>query len=212
MKVSDTGTGIPKEVLERVFEPFFTTKPKGEGTGLGLATVYGIVTQAGGALRIYSEPGMGTSLNVLLPVTDQPRDADVPLAEPAAGRGQTVLIVEDEAAMREVTRRLLDRNGYRVLAAPDGQAALDIVASHPGPIDVLLTDVVMPKMQGGQVAEQVRARVPGVRVLFMSGYTQGLLGSQGVLEPGVHLLEKPFTEPVLLRKLAEVLSAPGSDP
>ncbi len=208
LKVSDTGTGIPKEVIEHVFEPFFTTKPKGQGTGLGLATVYGIVTQAGGALRIYSEPGLGTVLDVLLPVTDQASVAEPAPAEPVPGTGQTVLIVEDEAALREVTRRLLCRNGYQVLAAPDGRAALDLAASHPG-LDVLLTDVIMPKMQGREVAERVRALQPATRVLYMSGYTEGLLGEQGVLEPGVQLIEKPFTESGLLSKLNEVLSAPA---
>ena len=123
LKVSDTGTGIPKDVLDRVFEPFFSTKPKSEGTGLGLATVYGIVTQTGGDVKIYSEPGIGTTLTVLLPVTEQTASARVPVpppAEPQRGHGETVLVVEDEAAMREVTRRILDRNGYRVVAPPAG--------------------------------------------------------------------------------------------
>jgi len=208
LKVSDTGTGMPQEVIDRAFEPFFTTKPKGQGTGLGLATTYGIITQAGGALRIYSEPGLGTTLDVLLPMTEQVRVQETRPAEPAPGAGQTVLVVEDEAALREVTRRLLSRNGYQVLAAAGGQGALDLLASHRGLIDVLLTDVVMPRMQGREVAERVRALQPGARVLYMSGYTQGLLGEQGVLEPGVQLIEKPFTERGLLVRMNEVLSAP----
>jgi PAS domain S-box-containing protein len=208
MRISDTGTGMPQEIIDRAFEPFFTTKPNGQGTGLGLATAYGIITQAGGTLRIYSEPGLGTTLNALLPVTDQVRrDLSVP-AQPAGGNGQTVLVVEDAAAMREVTSRLLARNGFKVLVAGDGPAALALLASQPGGIDVLLTDVIMPHMPGREVADQVRARQPGVRVLFMSGYTQGMLSTQGVLEPGVHLLEKPFTETVLLTKLNEVLGRP----
>ncbi len=208
VRVSDTGTGIPKDVLDRVFEPFFTTKPKGEGTGLGLATVYGIVTQAGGHVRIYSEPGLGTSLTALLPVTEQDTaPAAPPSAKPQHGRGQTVLVVEDEAAMREVTRRILARNGYRVVAAASGHEALDVLATQLDHIDVLLTDVIMPRMQGKELAAKVRILRPAARVVFMSGYTQGLLGAQGVLEPGIHLIEKPFSEATLLTKLHEILTA-----
>ena len=207
LKVSDTGTGIPKHVLDRVFEPFFTTKPKGEGTGLGLATVYGIITQAGGHVRIYSEPGLGTSLTALLPVTEQDvAPATPPTAEPQHGHGQTVLVVEDEPAMREVTRRILDGNGYHVVAAASGDEALDVLARQLDHVDVLLTDVIMPRMQGRELADKVRILQPAARVLFMSGYTQGLLGAQGVLEPAVHLIEKPFTETTILTKLHEILS------
>ena len=207
LKVSDTGTGIPKHVLDRVFEPFFTTKPKGEGTGLGLATVYGIITQAGGHVRIYSEPGLGTTLTALLPVTEQDVAAVTPRpAEPRRGHGQTVLVVEDEPAMREVTRRILDRNGYHVVDAASGDEALDVLARQLDHIDVLLTDVIMPRMQGRELADKVRILQPASRVVFMSGYTQGLLGAQGVLEPGVHLIEKPFSESTLLTKLYEILS------
>ena len=208
LKVSDTGTGIPKDVLDRVFEPFFSTKPKGEGTGLGLATVYGIITQAGGHVRIYSEPGLGTSLTALLPVTEQDiAAATPPPTEPQRGQGQTVLVVEDEAAIREVTRRMLARNGYHVVAAASGHEALEVLATQLEHIDVLLTDVIMPRMQGKEFANQVRVIQPAARVIFMSGYTQGLLGAQGVLEPGTHLIEKPFSEATLLTKLQEVLSA-----
>jgi hypothetical protein len=208
LKVSDTGTGIPKDVLDRVFEPFFSTKPKGEGTGLGLATVYGIITQAGGHVRIYSEPGLGTSLTALLPVTEQDiAAATPPPAEPQRGQGQTVLVVEDEAAIREVTRRILARNGYHVVAAASGHEALAVLATQLEHIDVLLTDVIMPRMQGKEFADKVLVIQPAARVIFMSGYTQGLLGAQGVLEPGTHLIEKPFSEATLLTKLQEVLSA-----
>ena len=208
LKVSDTGTGIAKDVLDRVFEPFFTTKPKGEGTGLGLATVYGIITQAGGHVWIYSEPGLGTSLTALLPITEQDIAlAAPPPAEPPRGHGQTILVVEDEPAMREVTRRILDRSGYHVVAAASGHEALDVLASQQEHIDVLLTDVIMPRMQGKELADRVRIIQPAARVVFMSGYTQGLLGAQGVLEPQVHLIEKPFSESALLTKLHEILSA-----
>ncbi len=210
LKVSDTGTGIPKDVLDRVFEPFFSTKPKGEGegTGLGLATVYGIITQAGGHVRIYSEPGLGTSLTALLPVTEQDiAPATPPPAPPQHGQGQTVLVVEDEAAIREVTRRILARNGYRVVAAASGHEALDVLATQLEHIDVLLTDVIMPRMQGKEFADKVRIMQPAARVVFMSGYTQGLLAAQGVLEPGNHLIEKLFSEAALLTKLHEILTA-----
>jgi two-component system, cell cycle sensor histidine kinase and response regulator CckA len=207
LKVSDNGTGMPKQVLDRVFEPFFTTKPKGEGTGLGLATVYGIITQAGGHVRIYSELGLGTSVTALLPVTEQDlASVTASAAEPQRGRGQTILLVEDEAALREVTRRILDRNGYQVIAAASGAEALDILAGRLDSIDVLLTDVIMPRMQGKELADRVRILRPAVAVIFMSGYTQGLLGAQGVLEAGVHLIEKPFSEITLIAKLHEFLS------
>jgi len=207
LKVSDTGAGIPKDVLDRVFEPFFTTKPKGRGTGLGLATVYGIINQAGGRVRIYSEPGIGTILTALLPATEQnPVTAPVSPARPQQGHGQTVLVVEDEPAMREVTRRILARNGYHVVDAASGHDALSILASQLNQIDVLLTDVIMPQMQGRELADKILILQPATRVVFMSGYTQGLLSQQGVLEPGVHLIEKPFSEITLLNKLHEVLS------
>jgi signal transduction histidine kinase len=210
LKISDTGTGIPKDVLDRVFEPFFTTKPRGEGTGLGLAIVNGIVTQAGGHVRIYSEPGLGTSLSVLLPITEQDMaPATSPRAELHHGHDQTVLVVEDEPAMREVTRRILARNGYHVVAAASGHEALEVLAGQVEHIDVLLTDVIMPRMQGKELADKIRILQPAARVLFMSDYTQGLLGEQGVLEPGVDLIEKPFSESLLVTKLHEILSAPN---
>ena len=206
-KVSDTGTGIPRHIISRVFEPFFTTKPQGEGTGLGLATSYGIITQAGGTIRIYSEPGLGTTINVLLPATDKAAPAQrPPSAKPRSGTGQVVLLVEDETAPREVARRILDRNGYHVLAAASGPEAIDLIASHPGHVDLLLTDVIMPRMMGKEVAERISAHQPGIRVLYMSGYTQGLLGAQGLLEPEVNLIEKPFSEPALLTKLNDILT------
>jgi two-component system, cell cycle sensor histidine kinase and response regulator CckA len=209
VKVSDTGTGIPKDVIDRVFEPFFTTKPQGEGTGLGLATVYGIITQAGGHVRIYSEPGIGTVLTALLPITEQDLDRVAHQAAlPLCGHGETVLVVEDEPAMREVTRRILDRNGYHVVAAESGHEALNILASQLTHIDVLLTDVIMPRMQGRELADRIRILQPAARVVFMSGCTQGLLGAQGVLEPAVHLIEKPFSEAGLLTKLHKVLITP----
>ncbi len=212
MKIGDTGVGMPRKVIDRAFEPFFTTKPKGEGAGLGLATVYGIVTQAHGYVQIYSEPGIGTTFTILLPATGQGVRAE-PAAEqkPREGAGETVLIVEDEPAMRKVTGRILSRSGYNVITAADGRKAVEIAASHAGGIDVLLTDVVMPQMSGKEAAEQIRALRPGVKVLFMSGYTQGLLDTQGVVEPGVNLIEKPFSEASLLIRLGQLIASRGPD-
>jgi PAS domain S-box-containing protein len=210
VKVSDTGAGMTKEVIDHVFEPFFTTKPKGEGTGLGLATVYGIITQAHGHVQVQSEPGIGTTFTFLLPATGQdavPEAAPAGAARGIAGGGETILVVEDEPAMREVTRRILCRNGYRVITAVNGRDAVEVAAKHAEDIDVLLTDVVMPQMLGKEAAERIRELRPGVKVLFMSGYTQGLLDSQGVVAEGVNLIEKPFTEKTLLAKLREVISA-----
>ena len=206
LKVSDTGTGMPIDVIERAFEPFFTTKPKGVGTGLGLATVYGIVTQAGGDVRIHSEPGLGTTVTVLIPITDEALpDAAQPRATPEGGAGEVILVVEDESALREVTRRILARNGYKVMVAANGQEAIDLVDTCPGQINLLLTDVVMPQLQGKEVADRVCAAQPGIPVLFMSGYTQGLLGAQGILAPEVNLIEKPFSEAELLAKVRAIL-------
>jgi PAS domain S-box-containing protein len=204
LKVSDNGAGMPAEVVARAFEPFFTTKP--EGTGLGLATIYGIVTQAGGNVRIYSEPGLGTTVTALLPVTDHAAPAgELRPVDAQGGDSELVLVVEDEPVLREVTRRTLADNGYRVIAAGSGQEAIDAVAAGGDRIDVLLTDVIMPGMQGREVAGRVREFQPGIGVLFMSGYTQGLLSSQGVIEPGINLIEKPFTEASLLARLRAII-------
>jgi PAS domain S-box-containing protein len=208
IKIGDTGVGMPSDVIDRAFEPFFTTKPEGAGTGLGLATVYGIITEARGYVQIYSEPGIGTTFTILLPATGEVVRAEPAVAQaPATGAGETVLILEDEPAMREVTRRILSRNGYNVLAAASGRDAIEIVASHPGDIDVLLTDVIMPHMLGQEAAKRIRALRPGVKVLFMSGHTHGLLNTQGVLEAGVNLLEKPFTGASLLMTLGQVIAS-----
>jgi PAS domain S-box-containing protein len=208
LKVSDTGTGMPQDVIDRAFEPFYTTKAKDEGTGLGLSTVYGIVTQAGGHVSIHSEPGLGTTFTILLPATSQvAAEAPPPPRALQRGDGETVLVVEDEAAVREVIRRILARNGYQVITAANGRDAVEVAASHPGSIDVLVTAVVMPQMPGKEAAEQIRARYPAVKVLFMSGYTAGALDSAGVLEADVNLIEKPFTEASLLARLREVISA-----
>ena len=208
VKISDTGVGMSREVMDHAFEPFFTTRQKGERTGLGLATVYGIVTQAGGYVQIHSELDIGTTVTVLLPAIGPGVQAEpAPVPEPGGGRGETVLIVEDEPAMREVTRRILSRSGYHVIVAASGHEAIEIAASHTGDIDVLLTDVVMPRMLGKEAAERIRALRPGVKVLFMSGYALGVLDSQGVVEAGVNLIQKPFSEAQLLVTLRQIIAS-----
>jgi PAS domain S-box-containing protein len=208
LRVSDTGIGMDKETLQRVFEPFFTTKPKGEGTGLGLATVYGIINQAGGYISLYSEPGLGTRVHALLPATDQtPVPVELPPSPPPARASETVLVVEDAEDLREVVERILSRNGYHVIVAANGVLALDAASEHGRKIDLLLTDVVMPLMQGKELADRMKQRYPTLKVLFMSGYAEPMLGDAGTLEPGVVLMEKPFTEPVLLARVREVLDS-----
>jgi signal transduction histidine kinase len=207
LRVSDTGTGMPPDVIEHAFEPFFTTKKDGGGTGLGLATVYGILTQADGHIHIYSDPGGGTTFSIMLPATSQavtPKAAE--MAYQRTPRGETVLVVEDEAALREVTRRILARNGYRVITAASGPEALDIARDHQGEIHLLVTDVVMPHMLGKEVAERMRLIKPETEVLYMSGYARPVLASQGRLEPGVALVEKPFSAADLLAKAGQVLN------
>ncbi|GAA0431061.1 hypothetical protein Aca07nite_17640 [Actinoplanes capillaceus] len=199
LRVCDSGRGMPADVAERAFEPFFTTKGSAEGSGLGLATVYGIVTQAGGEVTLNSEVGLGTTITVLLPAGATPA-ADGATERPAAtgGRGETLLVVEDEDALRDVAGRILTGAGYRVLAAEGGVQALELAAGHEGRIDLLVSDVVMPGMLGKELAERLVVARPGTRVLYMSGYAQPVLASQGTLDPGVALLEKPFTADDLL--------------
>jgi signal transduction histidine kinase/CheY-like chemotaxis protein len=207
LRVSDTGIGMSSDVAQHVFEPFFTTKPDGGGTGLGLATVYGILTQADGDIRIYSESGHGTTFTITLPIT---AEAAAPVAEPVpyqrAPKGETVLVVEDEEALREVTRRIFTRNGYQVITAANGPEALRIAVGHPGEIHLLVTDVVMPQMLGKEVAEKMRLIKPEIEVVFMSGYARPVLASQGRLDPGVALVEKPFSEADLLAMAGQVLN------
>ncbi len=205
LRVCDSGHGMPADVAERAFEPFFTTRAGGAGTGLGLATVHGIVTQAGGTVRIASEPGRGTTVTVLIPAGSAAPVAPAATRAPAGGNGETLLVVEDEAALRDVAGRILSAAGYHVLTADGGQRALELSARHDGDIDLLVSDVMMPGMLGTEVAERLVAARPGTRVLYMSGYAQPVLASRGTLADGVALLAKPFTAEDLLSAVRERL-------
>jgi PAS domain S-box-containing protein len=206
LRVSDNGKGMTREVAERAFDPFFTTKPAGQGTGLGLATIYGIVQQAGGRAQIRSESGVGTTATVLLPATDGTPSRTAKQIGAAQLRGEaTILLVEDEDALREVTRRILAGTGYRVITAANGDEALAAAGEQAEPIDLLLTDVVMPQMHGPHLAEQIQRVRPSIRVMFMSGFAQPILESGGHLDTGVTLIEKPFSGATLLAKVSQVL-------
>ncbi|MEQ1567927.1 MAG: ATP-binding protein [Myxococcota bacterium] len=202
LAVSDNGVGMPPELAVRVFEPFFTTKPIGEGTGLGLSTCHGIVHQAGGYIWLYSEPGQGTTFKVYLPRVDgEPHP--LPVAQPPGLTGtETVLVVEDDEQILRVVTRALRTFGYTVIGAGSVEAAL---AQEDAVFDLLLTDVILPRMGGKELAERWRARRPGLKVLFMSGYTPNAIVKQGVLQPGFELLQKPFTPDSLARKVRAVL-------
>ena len=211
LAVSDTGVGMTAATRGRIFEPFFTTKELGRGTGLGLSTVYGIIKQSGGYIWVYSEPGLGTSFKIFLPrSTHQPAaDSDLEWAGPARG-SETVLLVEDEPAVQAVVLKILARYGYKALVASTPEQALQVCASHSGTIDLLLSDVVLPQMSGKEVAGAVARRRPGIRVLYISGYTDDAIVQHGILEPGTAFLQKPFTPHALARKVREVLDATGS--
>jgi PAS domain S-box-containing protein len=211
LTVTDTGTGMDADTIAHIFEPFFTTKEKGKGTGLGLATVYGIIKQSGGYIWVLGEPGKGTSFKIFLPqVADAATALNTKIQSAPAGVAlSTVLLVEDEDSLRELVSELLGRNGYRVLSASNGAQALETANNFQGFIHLLLTDVVLPGIAGPILAKQLAASQPGMRILFMSGYSEFNSSGRGGLPPGARLLQKPFSKETLLRDVAETLSPTG---
>jgi CheY-like chemotaxis protein len=208
LAVSDTGAGMSAGVQEHLFEPFFTTKQPGKGTGLGLATCYAIVRQFEGHIGVYSEVGKGTTMKVYLPPVHDAVTAEQPAEVVAAGGRETILLVEDDNQVRAVASRILGSKGYRVLEAPDGDVALQLLSGQSGAVDLLLTDVVLPRMGGRVLAEKVAELQPRVRILFASGYTEDVILHHRLLERGISLLQKPFTSDTLVRKVREVLDQP----
>jgi len=210
LAVSDSGIGMDAETQAHIFEPFFTTKKEGKGTGLGLATVYGIVKQSGGHIWLCSEPGQGTTFKIYLPRVEeaaQPVEAISPGA-PLSGGSETILLVEDEEGVRDLARRILELKGYKVITASNPTEAAQVCERHEGPIHLLLTDVVMPTMSGRQLAEHVAFLRPGLKVLYMSGYTDSAIVPHGILKEGTPFLQKPFTPEALAHKVREVLDTP----
>ncbi len=205
--ISDTGVGISPEIRERIFEPFFTTKEEGKGTGLGLSTVYGIVKQSGGNIWVYSEPSQGTTFKIYLPREEEPleENGEKRVEEELLSGSETALVVEDEEGLRKLAVQILQKHGYKVLEAPQGDEALLISQKYEGPIHLLITDVVMPGMSGRDLSERLTPLRPGIKTLYMSGHTNIAIIHNGVLEPGINLLQKPFTPEVLLRKVREAL-------
>jgi CheY-like chemotaxis protein len=212
LAVSDTGVGMDSETQAHIFEPFYTTKGSGRGTGLGLSTVYGIVKQSGGYIWVYSEPGKGTTFKVYLPRVEEPLEAAPAKSESAMDRkgSETVLVVEDEEAVRELARTILADQGYSVLVAGSATDAEQIAAKGSREIHLLLTDVVMPGVSGRELARRITARNGKMQVLFMSGYTDNVIAHGGVLEAGVAFLQKPFTPRALTNKVRELLDRPVS--
>jgi CheY-like chemotaxis protein len=198
------------EALQRIFEPFFTTKPVGRGTGLGLATVYGIVKQSDGGLVVYSEPGHGTTFKVYFPRVDERVETlSEPSVDDTRAVSETILVVEDDEALRRLAHRILHERGYSVVAAPSPADAIEAAASLPA-IDLLITDVVLPEMNGRALAERLAKSQPDLKVLFMSGYTDDAVVRRGVLHQETHFIQKPFRPSQLLRKIREILDATGA--
>jgi CheY-like chemotaxis protein len=207
LAVSDSGCGMGQETLAQVFEPFFTTKTVGHGTGLGLATVYGIVKQNDGFINVYSEPGHGTTFRIYLPLADGvPIDDSIGMKLDASLEGsETLLVVEDDQEILDLTRSILETLGYRVLTAMTPVDAIALATRHGRSIDLVISDVVMPEMNGRQLARRLCEITPDLKCLFMSGYTANVIARSGVLEPGVHFIQKPFSINELAVKIKEVL-------
>jgi two-component system cell cycle sensor histidine kinase/response regulator CckA len=205
--VSDDGTGMDKETLQHLFEPFFTTKEPGRGTGLGLATVYGIVRQNGGFINVYSEPGKGTTFKIYIPRSLEEGDIQKEAKEESVASGSgTVLLVEDDDMVRRMTSEMLEAIGYTVTASGSPAEAESLCENQDLHIDLLITDVVMPGMSGKELRDRIQVKRPGMKVLFMSGYTSNVIVHRGVLEEGVHFLQKPFSMNDLAGKIREAMS------
>ncbi|OGS01572.1 MAG: hypothetical protein A3G41_06220, partial [Elusimicrobia bacterium RIFCSPLOWO2_12_FULL_59_9] len=209
LSVSDTGMGMDDETLAHIFEPFFTTKEKDKGTGLGLSTVYGIVKQSGGCLSVESAPGRGATFRVYLPqIQETAGPAPAAAVAPGAlGGKETILLVEDDDKVRDLSCRALTQQGYTVLKAQKGREALEICAKREERIDLMVTDVIMPQMSGEELAKRIHGLKPGIKLLFLSGYTENIIAHKGVLKPGIHFLQKPFTPSLLLQKVRQVLDS-----
>jgi two-component system cell cycle sensor histidine kinase/response regulator CckA len=212
ISVSDSGQGMDRETQARIFEPFFTTKEKGKGTGLGLSTVYGIIKQSGGYVFVQSEIGRGTVFTIYFPRVDEPSEAHgaAPVSQSTAGGSETILLVEDEDSVRQLVRETLESRGYRVLEAPNGQAALALAASHPDPIHLIITDVVMPGLSGHELVQQLLPARPTLKVLYLSGYAQDAFATPAAAEAQKTFLQKPFTLQSLSRKVREILGPPSN--
>jgi signal transduction histidine kinase/CheY-like chemotaxis protein len=205
LRIGATGAGLPADAQKHVFDPFFSGKPGGPASSFGLPAIHALVTAAGGHIQLYSQPGMGTTFTILLPATERTAAASEQASPLIAPPGQTVLLVEDGEALRRLTERMLSRNGYHVIAAANGTDAIQAAHDYDGEIHLLLTDVVMPHVQGKVVAARIRTGRPNIAVLYMSGYPQPILAYEGCLDPGVTVLEKPFSEADLLSKAGKVL-------
>jgi len=208
LSVSDTGCGMTSEVQEHLFEPFFTTKDAGKGTGLGLSVVHGIVSKANGAIHVYSELGIGTTMRVYLPVAEdliEKGSLEEDAADASLSGSETILFVDDEEVIVKVMTRILGRQGYEVLSASNGEQALELASIHDGPIHLLITDVVMPRMNGQVLAGRLLSERPDTKVLFVSGFAENLLQQLSIDRKEVHFLPKPYTQDILLHKVRVIL-------
>ena len=208
LAVSDTGTGIDAATKARIFEPFFTTKNKEQGTGLGLSTVYGIVKQSGGNIWVYSEPGTGTTFKIYFPTVEEIAETEIKEIENIHSRGsETIFVVEDDQAVRNLVVLALKKYGYNPIVAANGEEALRKAETLKTAVDLLLTDVIMPKIGGSKLSELLTQKLPGLKVLYMSGYTDRAIVDQGVLQKGIEFIQKPFAPDSLVRKVRHVLDA-----
>jgi CheY-like chemotaxis protein len=215
LTVTDTGVGMPPETMARAFEPFFTTKEVGHGTGLGLATVHGIVNQSGGHILVYSEPSLGTSFKIYLPTTGaaaEPPDSDEHSELDRLAGTETILLCEDEEGVRHLIEFILTSHGYRVLSTGGPHEAIERAAEHGAEIDALVSDVIMPDMSGPELASRLESVRPGLRTLFVSGYTAETVRGRGRLPAGSAFLEKPFDQLSLLRAVRALLGQPATGP